>query len=70
MFYDQNFDACDSLINLDISNFNTENTYMNNMFLGCDSLKNLNVNNYLFKNVELLKEIFGYGFYYDKIIKK
>ena len=42
MFYD-----CDSLSNLDLSNFNSNNViYMNGIFSFCNSLKNLNLSNF------------------------
>ena len=42
MFY-----ACTSLINLDISNFNTQNvTDMGGMFNGCESLNTIDVSHF------------------------
>ena len=41
------FSDCFSLINLDLSNFNTQNaTHMNGMFSNCSSLVNLNLSNF------------------------
>ena len=47
MFY-----GCSSLINIDLSNFNTNNvTNMNRMFFGCSSLKNIDLSNFNTNNV-------------------
>ena len=41
------FCDCNSLANLNLSNFNTQNvTYMYGMFYGCNSLTNLNLSNF------------------------
>ena len=41
------FVYCESLTNLDLSNFNTENvTNMKSMFILCESLTNLNLVNF------------------------
>ena len=38
------FDGCNSLKNLDLSNFDTQKvTYMGNIFWGCNSLKTNNI---------------------------
>ena len=45
MFYN-----CSKLMNLNLSNFNTQNvTNMSQMFWNCNSLKNLNLSNLLLK---------------------
>ena len=54
MFYN-----CDSLIDLDFSNFNTENvTNMEYMFFYCTSLTNLNISNFNTKKVTNMKSMF------------
>ena len=46
------FEGCNSLTNLNLSNFNTQNvTDMNKMFWGCKSLTNLNLSNFNTQNV-------------------
>ena len=46
------FSQCSSLINIDLSNFNTQNvTFMGYMFGGCSSLNNINLNNFNTQNV-------------------
>ena len=46
------FAKCIYLINLDLSNFNTENvTNMNGMFYGCENLKNIDLSNFNTENV-------------------
>ena len=41
------FSDCSSLININLSNFNTQNvTNMNSMFDGCSSLTNINLSNF------------------------
>ena len=46
------FDGCNSLINLNLSNFNTQNvTDMSYMFHKCSSLTNLNLSNFNTQNV-------------------
>ena len=50
---------CNSLTNLDISNFDTSNvTTMQSMFSGCSSLTNLDVSNFNTSNVELITGMF------------
>jgi surface protein len=54
MFYD-----CSSLINLNLSNFNTTNvTDMSGMFYGCESLTNLNLSNFNTTNVTNMSYMF------------
>ena len=54
------FANCSSLINLDFSNFITENiTNMRGMLSGCNSLTNLNISNFKTKNVKDMSSIFG-----------
>ena len=54
MFYN-----CKSLINIDLSNFNTQNvTDMSYMFSGCVSLKNINVSNLNTQNVTDMSNMF------------
>ena len=56
MFY-----YCGSLINLNLSNFNTKNvTIMEAMFCGCESLINLNLSNFNTQNVTDMRSMF-YG---------
>ena len=41
------FNGCNSLRNIDLSNFNTQNVaYMGCMFFGCKSLTNINLSNF------------------------
>ena len=55
MFYN-----CSSLIELDLSNFNTNNvTNMSYMFFGCSSLKELNLSNFNTNNVINISGLFG-----------
>ena len=62
MFY-----GCDKLINLNLSNFNTENvTNMNRMFKDCNSLTNINLANFNTKNISDM----SYMFYGCKSLKK
>ena len=54
MFYDFN-----SLISLDLSNFNTKNvTNMSHMFFNCNSLKSLDLSNFNTQNVIHMNSIF------------
>ena len=54
MFYD-----CKSLININLSNFNTENiTDMSYMFYNCYSLNSINLSNFNTKKVENMKYMF------------
>ena len=47
------FFGCSSLINLNLSNFNTQNvTNMASMFYKCSSLNNLNLSNFNTQNVK------------------
>jgi len=56
MFY-----KCNSLTNLNLSNFNTKNvTYMNAMFYFCNSLINLNLSNFNTQNVTNMSYMFGF----------
>ena len=55
MFY-----GCSSLINLNLSNFNTNNvTNMSGMFNECSSLKVLNLNNFNTNNVTNMRWMFN-----------
>ena len=55
MFYN-----CESLTNLDVSSFNTENViYMHGMFEGCKSLTNLNLSNFNTRNVKSMVWMFN-----------
>ena len=61
------FCGCESLTNLDLSNFNTQNvTNMECMFRNCESLTNLNLSNFNTQNVTNM------GFMFDacKSLKK
>ena len=62
MFYD-----CDSLSNLDLSHFNSNNViYMNGMLSFCNSLKNLNLSNF---NTQYVTQT-DYMFYNCNSLKK
>ena len=55
------FSACESLTNLDLSNYNTQNVInMSYMFSGCESLTNLNLSNFNTQNVTNM-----YGMFYE-----
>ena len=46
------FSGCNSLTNLNLSNFNTQNvTNMSFMFSECDSLTNINLSNFNTQNI-------------------
>ena len=52
---------CESIINIDLSNFNTNNvTDMNGMFYGCSSLNNIDLSNFNTNNVTNMNGMF-YG---------
>ena len=54
MFYN-----CNSLTNLNLSNFNTQNvTNMSGMFSNCKSLTNLNLSNFNTQNVTDMRDMF------------
>ena len=54
-------DGCNSLTNLDLSNFNTQNvTNMSDMFYGCNSLTNLNLSNFNTQNVTNMSLMFSF----------
>ena len=54
------FSGCNSLTNLDLSNFNTQNvTYMDYMFYNCNSLTDLNLSNFNTQNVTNMSGIFS-----------
>ena len=53
------FWGCKSIINLDLSNFNTQNvTNMSHMFGGCNTLQNLNLFNFKTQNVTNMHRMF------------
>ena len=53
------FNGCNSLENIDLSNFNTENiTSMNSMFYGCNSIKDLNLSYFITRNSTKLDDLF------------
>ena len=53
------FSECINLVNLDLSNFNTNNVInMSVMFNACESLKYLNLSNFNTKNVKNIFYIF------------
>ena len=55
------FGNCNSLINLNLSNFNTQNVInMSEMFRYCYSLKNLDVSNFNTQNVKVMNWMFKY----------
>ena len=54
------FGYCYRLINLNLSNFNTQNvTNMSYMFFGCNSLTNLNLSNFYTQNVTNMSGMFS-----------
>ena len=55
------FSECNSLTNIDLSNFNTQNVIcMYSMFSGCNSLTNINLSNFNTQKVKNMSYIF-YG---------
>ena len=55
------FCGCDSLISIDLSNFNTKNvTNMRNMFYFCNLLSSIDLTNFNTQNVTNLKSMFSY----------
>ena len=57
---DYMFCLCESLTNLDLSNFNTQDvTNMTNMFANCNSLTNLNLSNFNTQNVTNMNDMFS-----------
>ena len=61
------FFGCSSLININLSNFNTNNiTVMRYMFLGCSSLTNINLSNFNTNNITKMRSMF-FGCYKLKI---
>ena len=55
MFFD-----CESLISIDLSNFNTQNvTNMSYMFYGCESLTNINLSKFNTQNVQNMNYMFS-----------
>ena len=53
------FSRCNSLTNLNLSNFNAYNiTNMRSMFSHCESLTNLNLSNFNTQNVINMKRMF------------
>ena len=54
------FSQCNSLTNIDLSNFNSQNVInMSNMFNGCNSLKNIDLSDFNTKNVTNMRSMFG-----------
>ena len=54
------FSKCESLTNIDLSNFNTQNVInMNSMFSNCQSLKNINLSNFKTQNVTNMSGMFN-----------
>ena len=54
------FNGCSKLININLSNFNTQNVInMNRMFYGCSSLKNLDLSNFNTQNVTDMNGMFA-----------
>ena len=54
------FNGCNSLISLDLSNFNTQNvTDMDSMFCDCDSLISLDLSNFNTQNVTNMNGMFS-----------
>ena len=61
------FSDCESLTNINLSNFNTQNvTNMSDMFSHCESLININLSNFTTQNVSNMKDMF----YNCKSLKK
>ena len=53
------FNECKLLINIDLSNFNSQNiTNIKGMFSWCESLKNINLSNFNTQNVEDMSQLF------------
>ena len=72
---EQMFDKSESLISLDLSNFNTQNvTNMNDMFNGCKSLTNLDLSGFNIKKVNkkinMFKECFSLKDTKNELINK
>ena len=56
---DYMFCWCESLTNINLSNFNTDNvTNMSHMFCGCESLTNINLSNFNTDNVTNMSDMF------------
>ena len=54
------FSECSSLININLSNFNTNNvTNMSYMFSRCSSLTNINLSNFNTNNVTDMSDMFS-----------
>ena len=54
------FAECESLISIDLSNFNTQNViYMDGMFSDCKSLKSINLSNFNTQNVTYMNGMFS-----------
>ena len=70
------FSGCSSLVNLDLSNFETNKVNnMENMFNECNSLKKLNLSKFNISNGTNVENMFGSNKNYlvihnDQIIKK
>ena len=55
------FSECNSLTNIDLSNFNTQNvTGMNDMFSNCNSLTNIDLSNFNTQNVTDMRGMFNH----------
>ena len=55
------FSHCESLTNINLSNFNTQNvTNMSYMFADCKSLKNINLSNFNTQNVTNMSRMFSH----------
>jgi len=55
------FSGCNSLINIDLSNFNTQNvTNMESMFSRCKSLKSIDLSNFNTQNVTKMESMFDF----------
>ena len=53
------FNGCSKLININLSNFNTQNVInMSEMFGGCESLTNINLSNFNTQNVMDMSDMF------------
>ena len=53
------FDGCESLTNINLSNFNTQNVkYMSHMFFWCESLIKIDLSNFNTQNVTDMSYMF------------
>ena len=63
MFYD-----CDNIIDIDFSQFNTENViYMNSMFAGCNWLTSIDLSSFNTENLVSMENIFSYCYSIESV---